>query len=48
MVTTIELACKSVPKLNTPKDVEASVKVRKLAVAMHASKHKIDNVTFNF
>lgn len=35
------------PKLNIPEDVEVSIKVRKLAAGVRASKEKFDKVTFN-
>lgn len=46
--TTIEQACKIVPKLNIPEDSTATAKVRKLVAAVCASKDDISRVTFDF
>ena len=47
LVTMIEQAYKSVLELGIPDDAEASTKVRKLVVAVCASKEKVDKVTFD-
>jgi len=44
----IKHACKSIPKLNIPKDATAITKIRELVATFHASKDEISKVTFNF
>lgn len=46
--TTIEQACKTVPKLHILEDVEASTKVRKLASVVCTLKDEVGRVTFEF
>lgn len=47
LVTTIEQACKSVPELGIPDDVEALAKVKKLATVVCTSMEKVDKVIFD-
>lgn len=47
LVTEIEQSCKFVPDLGIPNDAEALAKVKKLVVAVHASKEKVEKVTFD-